>query len=87
MTPNVPGPVATEGWIWRSLHGRIDVPMPEAVVIAIAVAAVVVLALLALRIESFRRNRRFAKKISPYERCRSPGSGQVMDPDDVPRHR
>lgn len=60
--------------------------MPEALVIVIAVAALIVLVVLGLWFESWRRNRRFAKKLSPYERRRSPGSGQVLDPEDVP-HR
>ncbi len=59
--------------------------MPEALVIAIAVAAGIVVVVLAMVLESYRRNRRFAKKLSPYERRRAPGTGQTLDPDDFPR--
>jgi hypothetical protein len=59
-----------------------DLVVAAAVIVALAV--LLVIGLLAVMLERRRRNRRFAKKLSPYERRRMPGEGQVLDPNDFP---
>jgi Flp pilus assembly protein TadB len=53
--------------------------------IVVAVVAVVVLTLLVIGFERRRRNRRFGKKLARWERRRTPGDGQVVDPSERPR--
>ncbi len=55
--------------------------MPLPAVIAVVVAVVLVAAVVALGVERSRRNRRFARKLSPYERRRRPG-GDALDADE-----
>jgi NADH:ubiquinone oxidoreductase subunit 3 (subunit A) len=58
-----------------------------ALVIAAVVVAVLLIGLFAVMFERLRRNRRFSKKLSRYERRRMPGEGQVLDPNDRPGRR
>jgi Flp pilus assembly protein TadB len=51
----------------------------------VAVVVVLVLILLVIGLERRRRNRRFSKRLARYERRRSPGEGQVLNPEDRPR--
>lgn len=55
--------------------------MPVLEVVAVVVGAMILMALFALLGERSRRNRRFARKLSPYERRRSPGA-EVIDAED-----
>ncbi len=55
--------------------------MPQSLVVAAAVVGVVVLVVLLFVAERVRRNRRFARKLSPYVRRRVPG-GEVLDTED-----
>ena len=58
--------------------------MPVPLEAAVAVVAVVGTLGAAVVAESIRRNRRFARKVSPYERKVPPGP-DVLDPDDWSR--
>jgi hypothetical protein len=55
-----------------------------AAAVVVATAALLVLGMVVVIFERRRRSRRFAKKLSPYERRRLPGEGQVLDPNDRP---